>query len=749
LGAPFWIDAMIRLLVLLLVALALGPHPAAAEAPAPPPPAITADQAKAALEVLNDPQKRAAFEATLQAIVRAQPANRAADGSLDPSSLGAQILLRVDTSMTHLRQKFATAVDSAERLPLLWAWVVVMATNPLGQAIMVAVGWRLLLAVAAAAAAGWFVQRILRRPAARLEKAALALTPPPEDPEDRAEQGNIEPDPEAEGPVASAARKPMLALGRFGLRLLPVLALLTAGHVVALAVGGPRASALVTEAVLQAAALILFVVEAVRILLAPHEPRLRLIALNDSRAVYLTRWSQRLAATGIAGYAIAEVGVLLGLSAPGHDAVLGTTFLLLTLGLATVVVSQRRRVRRALRVPADATGIRARFRNGLAKIWHWLALLVLAIPWLGWALDISVSGGAAFRTIGLLVLVPVAAKLVLLVLLRLIDWLPVFGSRASEHFPGLEDRVRFYHPALAAGVRGTVYLVAVLALLQVLGSDSMAWLWSTQAGQRLLASLATLAITILASVLVWELVNAAIQRHLDRLLRDAQLARSARLRTLLPMLRTTLLIAVGVVTVLMVLSEIGVNIAPLLAGAGILGVAIGFGSQKLVQDLITGVFLLLENAIQVGDWVNAAGLAGRVEGLSIRTIRLRATDGALHIVPFSSVGSVTNSTRGIGNADVRATVEFGVDTDAVAEIMAAVVAEMRTDPDFGAKIAHDFQLFGVDKIDANGVTITGQVACTDSGRWSVQREINRRIKHRFDAAGIRFFSQVAPVPLIG
>ena len=740
---------MTRLLLLLLVALALAPHPAGAEQPAAPPPAITADQAKAALEVLNDPRKRAAFEATLQAILRAQPANHAADASLEPGGLGVQILLRVDASMTQLRQKFATAVNSAENLPLLWAWVVVMATNPLGQAIMVAVGWRLLLAVAAAAGAGWFVQRILRHPAARLEKAALALTAPPEDPEDRAERGDIAPDLEMEGLVASAARKSMLALGRFGLRLLPVLALLTVGHVVALAVGGPRASALVTEAVLQAAALILFVVEAVRILLAPHEPRLRLVALNDSRALYLTRWSRRLAVTGIAGYAIAEVGVLLGLSTPGHDAVLGTTFLLLTLGLAIVVLAQRRRVRRALWAPEGAIGARARFRNGLAKIWHWLALLALAIPWLGWAVDISVSGGAAFRTIGLLVLVPIGAKFVLMALLRLIDRLPAFGSLASEHFPGLEDRLRFYHPALAAGVRGTVYLVAVLALLQVLGSDFMAWLWSAPAGQRVLAGLATLAITILAAVLVWEMVNAAIQRHLDRLLRDAQLARSARLRTLLPMLRTTLLIAVGVVTVLMVLSEIGVNIAPLLAGAGILGVAIGFGSQKLVQDLITGIFLLLENAVQVGDWVNAAGLSGRVEGLSIRTIRLRATDGALHIVPFSSVGSVTNSTRGIGNADVRATVDFGADTDRVAEIMAAVVAEMRTEPDFEAKIAQDFQLFGVDKIDASGVTIIGQVACTDSGRWSVQREINRRIKHRFDAAGIRFFSPVAPLPITG
>ena len=116
----------------------------------------------------------------------------------------------------------------------------------------------------------------------------------------------------------------------------------------------------------------------------------------------------------------------------------------------------------------------------------------------------------------------------------------------------------------------------------------------------------------------------------------------------------------------MVLSEIGINIAPLLAGAGIIGVAIGFGSQKLVQDLITGIFLLLENAMQVGDYVTVSGLSGTVEKLSVRTIRLRAGDGSVHIIPFSSVTTVTNVNRGLGNASVSVVVDYDEDTDRVA-----------------------------------------------------------------------------------
>ena len=164
--------------------------------------------------------------------------------------------------------------------------------------------------------------------------------------------------------------------------------------------------------------------------------------------------------------------------------------------------------------------------------------------------------------------------------------------------------------------------------------------------------LGTLVVTLLLALLVWEAANAAIERHLARLAREQQVARSARLRTLLPLLRTTLLVTILLVAGLMVLSEIGVNIAPLLAGAGIVGVAIGFGSQKLVQDLITGIFLLLENAMQVGDWVTVSGLSGTVENLSVRTIRLRAGDGSVHIIPFSAVTTVTNVNRGLGNASV-------------------------------------------------------------------------------------------------
>ena len=206
------------------------------------------------------------------------------------------------------------------------------------------------------------------------------------------------------------------------------------------------------------------------------------------------------------------------------------------------------------------------------------------------------------------------------------------------------------------------------------------------------------------------------------------------------MLRTALLCVIVTVVGLTALSEIGVNVAPLLAGAGIVGIAIGFGSQKLVQDLITGLFLLLENTVQVGDNVTLSGLSGTVENVSIRTIRLRAGDGSVHIVPFSAVTTITNSSRGAGNAAVSVNVSYKEDTDRAGQILKDIVAEMRSEPEYQHLIRGDLELWGVDKVDGSMASIVGQIRCTDAGRWPVQREFNRRMKRRFQECGVEIAS---------
>jgi small-conductance mechanosensitive channel len=250
----------------------------------------------------------------------------------------------------------------------------------------------------------------------------------------------------------------------------------------------------------------------------------------------------------------------------------------------------------------------------------------------------------------------------------------------------------------------------------------------------------TIGIAVLAAAAIWEVCNALMDRQVNMLSREGHYARAARLRTFQPMLRTALLCLIVTVVGLTTLSEIGVNVAPLLAGAGIVGIAIGFGSQKLVQDLITGLFLLLENTVQVGDNVSVSGLSGTVENVSIRTIRLRAGDGSVHIVPFSAVTTITNSSRGAGNAAVSVNVSYKEDTDRAGQILKDIVAEMRREAEYRQAIRGDLELWGVDKVDGSMVSIVGQIRCTDSGRWPVQREFNRRMKQKFQEAGIEIAS---------
>jgi small-conductance mechanosensitive channel len=245
-----------------------------------------------------------------------------------------------------------------------------------------------------------------------------------------------------------------------------------------------------------------------------------------------------------------------------------------------------------------------------------------------------------------------------------------------------------------------------------------------------------LAVTVLLALAVWEAVNLTLERHLARLTRQAQIARIARLRTLLPILRTVLLVAVLTLTGLMVLSEIGVNTAPLLASAGIIGIAIGFGAQKLVQDVITGLFLLLENAMQVGDVISLAGLSGTVEHLSVRTIHLRAEDGSVYVIPFSSVTTVTNMTRDYGQAVIQVSVDNKESVDHVIEVLRGIVTGMRADPQFQEVILGDLEVYGLDRFADSALIIKGRVMCTPFGRWSVGREFNRRMKARFDELGI-------------
>src|SRR5262249_48847859 len=326
--------------------------------------------------------------------------------------------------------------------------------------------------------------------------------------------------------------------------------------------------------------------------------------------------------------------------------------LVVHLFVVVIILQCRRQVAEAIRAPADRVSLAARLRNRLAGLWHYFAIALDLALWAVWALNIRNGYSLLLQYFVGTIAMALIARLATIVALGLIDRGFRISPDLRQRFPGLEARANRYLPLLRKTVATIIAFIGFVALLEVWGVDAVVWFYGGQIGSRLLSALVTIGIAAIAAAVIWEASNALLDRQLNMLTRDGHYARAARLRTFQPMLRTVLLCLIITVVGLTALSEIGVNVAPLLAGAGIVGIAIGFGSQKLVQDLITGLFLLLENTVQVGDVVSVSGLTGTVENVSIRTIRLRAGDGSVHIVPFSAVTTITNSSRGEGNAAV-------------------------------------------------------------------------------------------------
>jgi small-conductance mechanosensitive channel len=378
-----------------------------------------------------------------------------------------------------------------------------------------------------------------------------------------------------------------------------------------------------------------------------------------------------------------------------------------------------------------------------AEVWHWIASAVIIAAWLVWA--VQARNGVTH------VLRDTLATLLVLIVSRVLS-IAIMGAiarafRAGEGRPVLSRRVSRYYPVVRHLALGAIVTLTILAMLEAWGVDVLSWFSAGAVGSRAVSAIITILVILVVDLAIWELANATIDRNLDRLSASGQYAQAGRLRTLAPLLRSCLMAAIIVVVGLTALSQLGVNTGPLLAGAGIIGVALGFGSQKLVQDFITGIFLLLENAMQVGEWVTVSGLSGTVEQLSVRTIRLRAGDGSVHVIPFSSVTTVTNTNRGIGNAAISVTVAIEEDVDHVADSIRRIGAELRDDPEYRPGIRSDLALWGVDHVDASTVTLVGQIECTDAARWGVQREFNRRVKLRFQEWGIRLANPAQAVLL--
>lgn len=210
-----------------------------------------------------------------------------------------------------------------------------------------------------------------------------------------------------------------------------------------------------------------------------------------------------------------------------------------------------------------------------------------------------------------------------------------------------------------------------------------------------------------------------------------------RVDTLIRLLRQGTYLFLWIIVVLVILKQAGVDIAPVLAGAGIVGIAVGFGAQNLVKDLIAGFFFILENQVRVGDVAMVNGTGGLVEAINFRTIVLRDLAGTVHILPNGNVTTMANMTREWSAYVFDLGVAYKEDTDKVVDIINQVGAEMKADPAYGRFMLDELpELFGVDKFGDSAVVIKGRLKTTPIKQWDIGREFLRRIKKAFDSQGV-------------
>jgi small-conductance mechanosensitive channel len=209
-----------------------------------------------------------------------------------------------------------------------------------------------------------------------------------------------------------------------------------------------------------------------------------------------------------------------------------------------------------------------------------------------------------------------------------------------------------------------------------------------------------------------------------------------RAETLVKLLRQGVVIVMWVMAILLILRQLGMDITPVLASAGVVGLAVGFGAQNLVRDVISGFFMILENQVRVGDVAVINGTGGLVERINFRTIVLRDLSGVVHTFPNGTINTLANMTREWSAFVFDIGVAYKEDTDKVVEALQHVGAALRQDPHFGPLMLADVEIFGVDKFADSAVVVKGRIKTLPVKQWEVGREFQRRVKKAFDQAGI-------------
>ncbi len=511
---------------------------------------------------------------------------------------------------------------------------------------------------------------------------------------------------------------------------------------------------LIAAAYLAAFLIVRFINLISRFLLSPYTPELQYLPVRGDRAVYFHKWTILVAVVGSFGWLTCGILKLQQIDEATHLLMVALVGLVICLMIVWIILQNRESVEEALRKDLPSFQLRTK----IAGIWHKLAILYVLVLWAAWVVTLLLVGSSG--------VLPAIATILSVPVFFLINWAlgslldvtigialtPEQMADTTEDASAADQGGVDQHPKGAFGGRldfNRLNLVLRRGLNVLIAAAVLFWLmelWGIDVhiGRAVVRAAFSVLVAVLLSYVTYELINARIEIRLRQEMPDDEEekeeggAGGSRIGTLLLLLRKFMLSVLVTMGILIVLSAVGVDIGPLIAGAGVIGLAIGFGAQTLVKDIISGIFFLVDDAFRVGDYVQTGAVKGTVEHISLRSLRLRNPRGMVHTIPFGDMGLVTNFSRDyiIMKLDIR--LRYDTDVNKVRKIIKKIYKEIQKDENLAPKLLGKIKSQGIRQMDDSAMIMRVKYKAIPGEQFAIRKEVYRLIREYFTEQGIEF-----------
>jgi small conductance mechanosensitive channel len=676
-----------------------------------PAPAVSTKELEDLVSTIEDPERRARLLGDLKALIETRRTPAGATGAAPERKAGlvGELSGFFGRLSDEVKGTAVQLVDQLARLPDKARGLVRELEDPGARRRFIVSTAASLGTIVAAVIAGIVAWISLRRPRARIA-----------------------------APCAPGLRRTLVSrlwrLAALGLLdAVPVLAFALTGLFLTAAIVTPEAARIITLAVIWAAVFQRSASIVLELLTASRHPDLRVLPLADETARSLTASLGRLVAFGVYGHFTLQALVGLGTEETVVLPLRSLYGLVLAVWAIGIVLRRRRPAHAYLLSRAEGAGSLRSAAISALGLWWLAAILYIVGLYMVWVS--GAQGGTRFLVLATVKTLGAALGAALLAALavRLARRLEARAGSLFPRYPEIGARVPQYIRGARMLLQGIIFAAAVSICLEAWGVSALDAIGSPAAQDALATAIRIIMVIVLATAMI-DVAAVFTQRFLEG--REGAGRATGKVRTLAPLAQKTVRAVVIIAAGIMILGQLGVEVGPILAGVGVLGLAVGFGAQTLVKDVITGTFMLLEDTVAVGDIVKLGDSGGVVEAINIRTVRLRDLAGNVHTIPYSSIGTVMNMSKDYSRWVIDATVAYREDVEDVIRVLREVGDEIRADPELGKEILEPIEILGLDRFDESAVVVRARLLTRPSQQFRVGREFNRRMKKAFDERGI-------------